>query len=297
MIVGNELKKCVGWGIFFSFVCVSCLNDNTISAKVQFKTDTLSISAYLLQKNIKAQKLPAGVWYVLDSVGLGVLPMLTDSINISYTAQSIPSEMTMDQNAGTTVLLSTIIAGLQYSLPIFPAGSKGRVYIPSGLAFGTNAHNQIPPNSNLAYAVTMNFVKSNRLPTDLAAIAAYLTRIGDSLKAANKIIQTQTGTNLPYYVDTLGTGISPLLKDSILVTYKGRILNADTLLVKVTTPVKLSLKSQMNGWRNIIPLLKEGSYATLLIPSGYGYGSNVLPGIPANSNLMYQIKLVKVIHH
>jgi len=283
-------------GIIFSMVCASCLKDNVISAKAQFKADTISISSYLLQKNIKAQKLKAGAWFLLDSVGLGVLPVLTDSVNISYIAQSIPSETVVDQNSGITVLLSSVIAGMQVSLPLFPVGSTGRIYIPSGLAFGTTAHNNIAPNSNLVYAVKVNFVKGTQLASDVSTINTYLTKISDSLKAAQKTVYNQN-TNLPYYVDTLGTGSLPVLNDSIVVTYKGRALYADTLFVNVPRPVKLSLKSQINGWRNIIPQLKEGSFATLLIPSGYGYGGIGTIGIPANTNLVYQIKLVKVIHH
>ncbi|MCU0369158.1 MAG: FKBP-type peptidyl-prolyl cis-trans isomerase [Cyclobacteriaceae bacterium] len=47
-----------------------------------------------------------------------------------------------------------------------------------------------------------------------------------------------------------------------------------------------------------LPKLPEGSKATLYIPSGLGFGTDALTSggitVPANSNLIYEVELVKV---
>ena len=90
----------------------------------------------------------------------------------------------------------------------------------------------------------------------------------------------------------------PIISDSIQVTYTGKILSADTAhFTSVTDPVDIALKDQIAGWKIMLPqYVSKGTKITMYIPSGFGYGSSATTAIPANSNLIYQVKLINVIH-
>lgn len=269
----------------------SCHKEDTVTSQTQFKSDTTSISSFLKSNNISAIKVNTGLWYSIDELGLGVFPVLSDCVTISYTAKLIPSLKEVDHADSTTVLLSGAISGFQQGLILFPSDSYGKLYIPSGLAFGTSAHKEISPNSNLLYEVKLISASGTRLTNDIATINSYLQ--------TNSIVAQSDVSGIQYTIDATGaTGQMPVLADSILVTYTEKILNADTLVTNVDTPLKVALKDQVTGWRIILPkYLAEGANIVMYIPSGYAYGSSVSATIPTNSNLVYEVNLIKVIHH
>jgi len=147
----------------------SCHTVDTISAQAQLQSDTVAISNFLKSNNIQAIKVNTGFWNSIDTLGNGIYPVLSDSVTISYTAKLIPSLEEVDYTAASIVLLSASISGLQQGLILFPAGSHGALYIPSGFAFGVTAHNnnKIPPNSNLLYEVKLISIKGTRLTSDI----------------------------------------------------------------------------------------------------------------------------------
>ncbi|MBS1951151.1 MAG: hypothetical protein OJF59_003052 [Cytophagales bacterium] len=291
------MKNLVGI-VVVAFVFSSCLNNNFISTQAQFKSDTTAIRSYLTSKNILATKLPSGVWYVIDSIGLGILPVLTDSVKITYNAQLIPSENLTDPGSTNTYLLSSIIAGLQQTLLYFPSGSSGRIFVPSGLAFGTTMFNKIPANSNLIYNVKVNSVLTNltgsRYLMDQATISSYIT---DSLSLRGFLLRKDSISGIQYVIKTWGTGPRPGLQDSVRVTDTTKIIMPYTLLANVNVPVKWALKNQINGLRNVLPIIRQGSSVVILVPSGYAYGSIGTETIPPNSILLYNLNLIEVIHH
>jgi FKBP-type peptidyl-prolyl cis-trans isomerase len=286
------MKRLLAFAWFITLLLQSCQTEQTVTPQAQLHSDTTSISAFLKSNGIQATKINAGVWYGIDDLGLGIFPVLSDSVTISYTAKLIPSLTEVDNVASTTVLLSGAISGFQQALILFPNESSGRLYLPSGLAFGTSAHKGIPPNANLLYEVKLIGVRGTRLASDTSAIYSYLQN-------SNIYNTHQDPSGIRYSIDTTATtGQKPSINDSVLVTYTKQILNADTLVTAVTSPVKLALKDQVTAWRIMLPTyVAEGSKIILYTPSGYAYGSSVVAGIPTNSNLVYNIDLIKVIHH
>ncbi|HCW07451.1 MAG TPA: hypothetical protein DGG95_08825 [Cytophagales bacterium] len=278
-----------------SLISFSCINDNVFNPKAQFKSDTIAIHAFLKTNNISATKVVGGAWYIIDSLAVGIYPVLSDSIKVAYTAQIINHDFSLTKITSdtVTVLLSSVMAGWQNTVPLITTGSKGRLFIPSGLAYGqlpyTVNNMTIPGNSNLAYDFHLINSKGTHLYADTTVIGSYLSQEG--------ILPIVDRSGIRYTIDTVGTGSIPSATDSIIATFKGNILKADSLFVKDTIATKLSLKNQIPAWRIILPKLKEGSYVKMYVPSGYGYGSSSPSAkIPANSNLEYRIKLIKVIH-
>jgi FK506-binding nuclear protein len=57
---------------------------------------------------------------------------------------------------------------------------------------------------------------------------------------------------------------------------------------------KLGAGEVIKGWDIGVAGLQVGGERRLIIPASLAYGSKALPGIPANSDLTFDIKLVEI---
>jgi|GEM_PF-316192 len=287
------------------FLPLSCIQQDTVSYQAQFKSDTTTIGTFVSNNKIQAIKMNSGFWYFIDTLRDGVYPVLSDEVTISYKVKWINSSTskqvdldTVGHSTLTTVLLSTAISGLQQGLTLFPAGSYGRLYLPSGLAFGVSAHYDkahdtthvnIPPNANLLYEIKLISVKGTRLSTDIATIDSYLQ--------SHHITALHDDSGIRYTVDTTAqtSHQKPQSTDFIQAIYNESTLAPDSLIALVGTSTKIALKDQITAWRIMLPkYLTEGSTITMYVPSGYAYGSFGKYRVPANSNMVYVVNLIKV---
>ena len=126
-----------------------------------------------------------------------------------------------------------------------------------------------------------------QLEIDLAAIDIYL--------AENQINAAVDPSGLRYVIHKPGTGISPALVDVVDVDYLGTLLT-DGSEFDQNEDIQFQLNQLIEGWQIGFQLLKEGGEATLYIPSGLAYGrGSPGPGIPANSNLIFEVVLNRVV--
>ncbi len=58
------------------------------------------------------------------------------------------------------------------------------------------------------------------------------------------------------------------------------------------TPIEFSLNGVIPGWTEGIPGMKVGGVRRLLIPADMAYGDQERPGIPANSDLIFEVEIV-----
>jgi FKBP-type peptidyl-prolyl cis-trans isomerase len=274
---------------------ISCISNDSVSPQAQLRIDTTAISNFLVQKNITATKVNSGIWYHIDSIAEGIYPVLSDSVKISYSAWLIPSMTKVDSSASLTALLSTVISGWQLGLPRFPTGSKGSLFIPSGLAFGVSSHGSVPPNSNLYYKIKLNNVNGTHYASDTTAIAAYIGAILDSLVLSKiKVIKDPSGIRYSYDSSGITSNVKADLSKSIEVSVTGNVLNSKSFFINASDTM-MTLNKQITAWKIILPKIKEGGRVTIYVASGYGYGSVTPPFlIPTNSNLVYQIVLKRV---
>jgi len=306
--------------LLFAMLCLfalqSCIKQETITYQAQFKIDTAAIDHFVPSNNTEAHKLPSGIWYSIDDLRNGVYPTQSDTVTISYTVKLIPDPKKQPdlkeadwENRGystssTIESLSKAISGLQQGLILFPDSSSGKIYIPSGLAFGTSGHYPpvndttkvtIPGNANLLYEIKLISVKGTRLTNDIKTIDSYLQ--SNSIEP----LPLHDVSGIRYTIDTTAQ-TSPKRKpkegDAILVTYSEDTLAPDSLITLVNKPTKIALKDQITAWRIMLPkYLTEGSTITMYVPSGYAYGSfgkNSVPPVRSNANMMYTITLIEV---
>ena len=99
-----------------------------------------------------------------------------------------------------------------------------------------------------------------------------------------------------YRVVSAGTGRAANAGRVVSVFYKGppvkRQVFDDNTRGKV--PDAFRLRDLIVGWQIALKNMREGDKWVLYIPAAYGYGSRGVSGIPGNSTLIFEIKLVQV---
>lgn len=106
----------------------------------------------------------------------------------------------------------------------------------------------------------------------------------------------QTDTGLKYVVVTEGTGKAPLAEDEVTVHYTGRLLDGTVFDSSVTRgePATFPLNRVIPGWTEGLQLMKEGGKTVFYIPSALGYGPQGAGPIPPDSDLIFEVELIKV---
>ena len=132
---------------------------------------------------------------------------------------------------------------------------------------------------------TDDFDANAQLTTDTTAIRKYVTD--------NNIPALKDKSGVFYQVITPGSGEVVTVSKTVTVDYSGKVLGSSSNFDSgQNKPFPLS--SLIVGWQIGIPYIQKGGQIRLFIPSGYAYGNNAQPGIPANSVLDFSIKLTNV---
>lgn len=113
--------------------------------------------------------------------------------------------------------------------------------------------------------------------------------------ADNNLTAIATGTGLYYVIDTPGSGVKPNSQSTVTVAYKGYLTNGSVFDESANAGISFSLTGVIEGWQQGMPFFKEDGTGVLLIPSALGYGSQATSGIPANSVLIFDIRLIEVL--
>lgn len=106
-----------------------------------------------------------------------------------------------------------------------------------------------------------------------------------------------TPKGVQYKVVRAGSGISPKVEDQVLVHYVGSLLDGSEFdnSIKRGEPVEFPVGAVIEGWQDLLMVLKEGDKVQAWIPSELAYGAEgVPPMIPANAMLVFEVELLKV---
>ena len=107
-----------------------------------------------------------------------------------------------------------------------------------------------------------------------------------------------TASGLQYVVKKEGDGKSPTINDIVSVKYTGKLIDGtvfdSTEQNNGGEPVTFPLAGVIKGWQEGLQLMKEGSEYTLFLPAALAYGEQPVGDIPANSTLVFDVELVKV---
>jgi len=117
---------------------------------------------------------------------------------------------------------------------------------------------------------------------------------------ASTTMPTEPVTQLMMKDDVVGTGATAAAGDSVTVNYVGSLTNGtvfDASANHGTTGFTFNLGAGqvIKGWDQGIVGMKVGGKRTLVIPASLAYGSQAVGNvIPANSDLVFQVELLKV---
>lgn len=281
-----------------SLIFSSCYQDmdSVLSYEEQFKIDTTVIEAHLRSANLVAMTDASGVRFIIDKMVIGFPPRAYSTVNFNYTGRLLNGSI-FDEGTVSGVV-SNFVKGFQIGLLLMTPGSEARIYIPSGLAYGTSGAGSITPNTIIMFelellAVTQSETEKKRLQTDIQTIDQFLE--------TNFINAIKDQSGLRYVITKSGEGAPPNLYNKVTINYTGKLFtNGTTFYSGISTSTAEFDSRVINYLYGIqVALLKLplGSKAILYIPSGLGFGSESSGSfaIPANSNLICEIELIEVL--
>ena len=106
-----------------------------------------------------------------------------------------------------------------------------------------------------------------------------------------------TPKGVQYKVIKDGAGITPKASDKVQVHYVGALLDGTEFdnSVKRGEPLEFPVSAVIEGWQDLLQVMKEGMKVKAWIPSALAYGeAGVPPMIPANALLVFEVELLKV---
>ncbi|WP_380183393.1 FKBP-type peptidyl-prolyl cis-trans isomerase [Kalamiella sp. sgz302252] len=106
----------------------------------------------------------------------------------------------------------------------------------------------------------------------------------------------KTESGLLYQVEKEGTGDVPKDSDTVVVNYKGTLIDGSEFDNSYTRgePLSFRLDGVIPGWTEGLKHVKKGGKIKLVIPPQLAYGKNGVPGIPANSTLVFDVELLDI---
>ncbi len=142
-------------GIVLLFAIVAGCNKGP-SPEEQLTEDISIIQEYVDNKGWSATKTASGLHYVVDVEGTGNQPAPDDNVKVRYTGYFTNDEQ-FDQSdeSGVTFNLQQVIQGWTEGIPKFKEGGKGKLLIPSALAYGEEGNSSVPPNTVLIFDVEL----------------------------------------------------------------------------------------------------------------------------------------------
>ena len=133
----------------------------------QKQADALKLEEY----KKKAKSTPSGLMYIMEKPGSGKNAAPGDSVTVHYTGTLLNGtkfDSSFDHPGAQPISFPLankppmVIAGWEEGLLLFKAGGKGKLIIPSDLAYGPNSPSPvIPPNSILVFEIEMVKIVAN----------------------------------------------------------------------------------------------------------------------------------------
>ncbi len=128
------------------------------NAEAQSQKATAELKAWLKKNGIRAIQAPEGYFYMIDEAGSGPKPQPGKKVKVHYTGKLLDgtvfdSSVERGEPIEFTLGVGQVIKGWDLGIQQFPVGSKGRLFIPPSLAYGSRQAGSIPPNSPLVFEI------------------------------------------------------------------------------------------------------------------------------------------------
>ena len=109
---------------------------------------------------------------------------------------------------------------------------------------------------------------------------------------------TTTASGLQYLILTPGTGKRPKATDTVVVNYRGTLINGvefDSSYLAGREPAEFPLNRVIKGWTEGLQTMQEGGKTRFFIPSHLAYGKRGAGlDIGPDETLIFEVELLKV---
>ena len=121
--------------------------------------DDAAILEYLADSNLTATKTASGLYYIIEEPGTGELPLETSMVHVYYKGYLLDGtvfEQTKDNVFAKFYLdESGLRKGFKEGVMLFRKGGRGKLFIPSDLAYGSTALTKVPAHSVLIFDIEL----------------------------------------------------------------------------------------------------------------------------------------------
>ena len=260
-----------------------------------------------------------------DSTGAKIGQVVTMQMSYQNADDSVLFDSrTQKQPVMIPVMEPTFKGSLEQALMMLSPGDSGVFKVNADSLFAKTFAQPMPPfikpGSQLTFFIKAEKVQSKeeamvdqqkmyeQQMKDAQAHAAEQIKVDDQkiqeyIKANNLQNVQKTESGVYYVVNEPGKGPQAATGDLVSVHYKLSFLDGKEVENSRSNPMgngepfqfPLGQGRVIKGWDDAIQQLKEGSNATLLVPSTLAYGEQDRgPDMPANSILRFDVELVDV---
>ena len=140
----------------------------------------------------------------------------------------------------------------------------------------------------------------SQLQTDTTDDQAQALQINQQ-ESASTTMPTENVQDLQVTDEVVGTGATAAAGDSVTVQYVGSLTNGTVFDASANHGTSgftftLGVGQVIKGWDQGVAGMKEGGKRKLVIPASLAYGDQAVSNvIPANSTLLFEVELVKVV--
>lgn len=135
----------------------------TVDPQEQARVDGELIKKFIADNKLNAKSTESGLYYVVEKEGKGNNPTLDSNVKVHYSGTLLDGtkfDSSYDRGEPAEFPLRGVIRGWQEGIPMFKPGGKGKLIIPSGLAYGSRQVGPtIPANSVLVFDIELLEVK------------------------------------------------------------------------------------------------------------------------------------------
>ncbi len=130
----------------------------------------------------------------------------------------------------------------------------------------------------------------------VAAFAGVLAARSNSpqiIPQQQRVCPAKTPSGLGYKMLKPGNGAAALADSYVQVNYLGYFAKTGAIFDQSPSAI-FPVRGVVPGFSEGLKLMKQGGVHRLCIPSRLGYGADGVGPIPPNSDLVFQVKLIKV---
>lgn len=116
------------------------------------------LSEYISANNLVAEKTASGLYVVIEEMGSDTMPTASQTVSVHYHGYFLNGEVfdsSIDRGTPAEFSLTAVIAGWTEGIPYFGEGGKGKLLIPSHLAYGPQGNSSIPGYTPIAFDVEL----------------------------------------------------------------------------------------------------------------------------------------------